>query len=337
MTDPQHNAEPGSRLAEAAAAGVPLAPSLRAMAAESPRPVRAALRRVADRVEAGVPPAEAFNDPVLPLHLRGLIDAGVRAGSLGRALDEYALLEQERTDLRRRIRRALAYPTLLLALCGLVFVLFVSWIVPGFEKIFADFGADVPLLTKAVLWLGRYGLWQAIVVVAVFVMAIVLLRWIARPLWGYRLLYALPVIGPVWRWSGLAYCARLLGVLVEQRQPLPEALRLTASALPDPDLVLLCRSAAARVETGIPWIEALGPAGGFPATFQAMLGGASQVAPPAEALRAVAEVFAGRSRIYARLLELVAAPLAFALVLSLVGMMIVALFLPLISLIQKLS
>jgi type II secretory pathway component PulF len=337
---PEEAAEVGAQVAEMAKGRLPLAPGLRALAEEFPhRPIAGALRRVADRLDAGRTLGEALaaEERAFPAHVRGLIEAGLRTGRLGEALEEYVSFERNRMDLQRRIRLALTYPAVLLFLAGGIIALFALAVVPSFEQFFTDFGADLPRITTAFFWTTRFGAPSFVVMLAFIVLLLVILRTTGRPLVLQRAIYHIPVIGPLWRWSGLAGFCRLMGLLIDQQTPLPEAFRLAAAGARAPDVAAACRVAADRAEAGGSLTESLEASRYFPPTLRAAVRPAETTGPVAEGFRTAAEMFEGRARAYARLLEIVATPVAFALVGGFILFMVLALFLPLIFLVQRLS
>ena len=116
--------ELSAQLAGLARAGLPLAPSLAALAEELPRGrLRRSMRDLARGLEAGQPLGEAVEgqEGRIPPHLRGLVAAGVRSGRLGEVLGEFSQYATIGVELRRRLWLNLAYPvlSLLVTLLGL--------------------------------------------------------------------------------------------------------------------------------------------------------------------------------------------------------------------------
>ena len=221
-------AEPAWRIAELTRAGMPLGDGLRAMAGDLPgRRLPHTLRRLADRFDAGDDLATSLKSQGrrLPGHLVGLMLAGVRSGRLAQALEEFVELERSRWELRRRVWLALAYPLLLLVMLAGIVVFLNIYVVDQFRPIFKDFGCELPLATQPSFSPPgrRRGSCRDLPLSAVA--ASVLLRFWAGPDWLQPFLYAIPLVGPILRWSRLCEFSRLMAVLLEQQVPLPEALR----------------------------------------------------------------------------------------------------------------
>jgi len=147
----EETAELSEQVAELAKSGLPLAPGLRALAEELPsRRVAAVLRELAEQLDRGIPLAAAMEAQGnrFPAHLRGMLVAGVRSGRLAETFEEFVAIQRNRLEQRHRIWTILAYPLVLLAMVLGMFVFFGLVLVPNFEKIFRDFGVELPAITE---------------------------------------------------------------------------------------------------------------------------------------------------------------------------------------------
>jgi type II secretory pathway component PulF len=329
-----------ARVAELTKAGLPLGAGLRALAEELPgRRLPRLLHEVARRLDAGddlLAVLEAQGTR-LPAHLRGLMLAGIRTGRLAEVLEEYVDLQNDQAELHRRVAHALAYPFVLLLFMTALAVFAGLYVVDSFEKIFRDFGTQLPYLTQLIIWEARPMMWFFVGLAGVATV-VPLLLWIAPPAgWLWPMVYRLPLVGPLLRWSHLAQFARLMGLLLEQQVPLPDALRVTAAGLQNGNLARGCRRAADDAERGRPLDESLAARRQFPASLIPVIQWGQQAAAVPDAFRAAAEMFEGRSRTQGTLLESMLLPLMFLAIVVFVGVFVVAMFLPLIGLIQRLS
>ena len=325
--------------AQLAKAGLPLAPGFRAMAEELPRSrLAGVLRRIADRLDAGaaLDAAMAAEEGSFPAHFRGLVIASARSGRLAAVLERFVVLERNRAELRRRVVAGLAYPALLLAALLVLFSFVALWIVPQFRKIFEDFGAELPSLTRWVLAVSQYGVWCLLGAIG-GVLAVWLILRLVAPAAAVRLGYLVPVVGPMAYWSRITQFSRMMELLLEQQVPAPQALRLCAEGLREPDLANGCRQAAATVESGSGIAEALAGHRQFPPTLTPFLQWGQKTANLPAAFQAAAEAFEARAKGDMALLEAVLLPVTLLAILSGVGFLVMGLFLPLISLIQNLT
>jgi type II secretory pathway component PulF len=145
------------------------------------------------------------------------------------------------------------------------------------------------------------------------------------------------MVGPLLRWSHLVQFSRLMGMLLDQRVALPDALRLTAAGSRDANLARGCRRVADDVEQGRLLYESMAARRQFPASLIPVIQWGQQAPALPDAFRAAAEMFEGRVRSHGSLLETMLLPIMFLAILFLVGFFAIAMFLPLISLITKLS
>jgi len=323
-----------------AKAGLPLSGGFRALAEElSPGRLSGVLRRMAGRLDSGAALDEAIEaeGPRFPAHLRGLVIAAVRSGHLAEVLEEFVDLNRIRSQLRRRLWAALAYPMVLMSMAAALFT-FLQLVIAGqFIEVFEDFDAELPAMTRLFLESSGSGMWIIECAVSLL-MALVLLS-LATPVvpWAARMMYLVPLVGPLWRFSRLAEFSRLMGLLLDERVPLGEALRLTAAALREADLAAACRRVAEEVEQGRPLAESLASRRQFPPTLIPLVEWGQRGSALPDAFRASAEMFEGRVQTQGSLLEVVVAPIAFILILMFVMAFVIAMFLPMISLIQTLT
>lgn len=338
---PAEAAQLGGQVSELAKASLPLGPGLRAMSEEfGSRRVRAALRRVADRLDAGAPLEEALASqwPHLPEHLRCLLEAAVRSGRFAETADEMAAIERARVDLRRRLLIVFAYP-LFLFIVILLLLLLSIFLVPQFARIYADFGTELPVMTKVtinalsplggVVILGLVGVCAASLPIA-FVGR-------SRVPWVQRALYGVPLVGPIWRFRGLGEFSRLMEVLLGLKVPLPQALRAAGAGVREGDLRVAARAMAEMVESGVPLSEAMKRFPEFPATFRPLVQWGEQSASLAEAFRGAAEMCHGRLRFQGLFTDAVLLPGMLLVVVFCVGCFMMAIMLPLMSLIQSIQ
>ena len=341
----EETAELTAKMADLVRAGLPLAPGLRAMADEMPRGLwrgsrlASMLRAIAGQLDAGRSLEDAFTSQQgrFPRHFYALILAGIRSGRVAESLEELVSIQRQTMELRRRVRLTLAYPLLLIAFSVVLLIAFATLIVPQFAKIFTDFGAEVPVFTRFVLGLAEPGLGGYLAGLAVVMLVIGLLAAFRGQAGVQWVLYRTPVFGDLWRWNGLVEFARLMALLLDQQMALPDALRLTAGGVASVELKHACRRAAERVEGGQSPAESFGGESAVPPSLRPLLAWGQRLPALAQAFHAAAEMFEARTRVYVVLLESVMPPALLIVVGILIGALVTGLFVPLISLIQKLT
>jgi len=328
------------QLVQLAKAALPLAPGLRAAAEEisSGRTARR-LRELAEQLEAGIPLDIALqaHDKTFPAHLRRLVLSGVQSGRLPEVLEQFVGVYRQRVELRRQLGMTLAYPLVLLAFLALLFGFQGIFVVPALVRVLVDFEVELPLLTRLLVLLVGPGRWWILGLAVTLAGVLALVVLLPRPLWVRRVFYALPLVGPLWRYAGLAEFARLMESLLRQEVPLPEALRLTADGVRASDLSDACRRVAFEVESGQPLAESLSHYWQFPAVLAPFVRWAQETKNLPEAFCAAAETCEARVQSQLSLVETVIPPIMFLTVITSVLFIIRASFLPLLSLIEKLT
>jgi len=286
-----------------------------------------------------------------PAHLGGMVRAGVRAGDLGGVLERFQAVSRVGSDLRRSFRIGLAYPILAVALTLVVFLLVDMLIVDRFENIFRDFGVPLPTMTIVLLAISHLVRFLGPFLIAGFLALLV--AWAVFGLVSSRaarnaLIARIPVVGSLWRYTAWSEFCHLLAMLIESKVPLPEALRMTGEAVEDRGIDRACRSMARSVEGGRALSAAM--AGGvgdrddsgairraMPRGLPRLLKWAEDRAAVAEVLRVAGETFQARSRAEAAFGGAAAGFLAVVAVIVGFFVVVVGMFLPLITLVSRLS
>jgi general secretion pathway protein F len=341
LTGPEA-AELSERIAGLTRAGLPLAPGLDALADELPRGrLRNSIKQLAQTLESGVPLTDAIESQQgnIPPHLRGLVIAGTRSGRLSDVLSRFTQYTSISAELGRRLWINLAYPILTVVFTGLLFMAISAHLVTQFESIFKDFGVPLPGITILVIKVAHAA--NIISIPLLIVGVIAFLVWISgavvlEPARRRSMLGQIPLVGKVWRLTSLAEFCHLLALLIESRLPLAEALRLTGEGVQDSRIRFACDGMANEIEQGQSLFSAMDERSLFPRGLPRLIrwGETQQTLP--EVLHMAGAMFEARSRTHASFSGTVLTVLCVLLIFTMI-MVIPALFLPLITLISRLS
>ncbi len=220
-------------------AGVPMLQALEMLAEQAQHTaMRHLLGRIRERVAGGMPLSTAMaGEPTQfnPL-LTALVRAGESSGQLTPLLQQIARHRQETARLQGNIRRALFYPSIVLAIAVVVTLALMIWVVPRFEALFADFGAELPAFTQAVIALSdqlRATGWMLLgASVLVSITLGVLPRYSERlALWIDRVWLHTPITGRLIQRAEIARFAGTLAMMIRAGIPLTEALSRIAPTL----------------------------------------------------------------------------------------------------------
>ncbi|WP_166209485.1 type II secretion system F family protein [Cognatiluteimonas telluris] len=166
---------------------------------------------------------------------RNLVKAGESAGVLDTVLETIATYKENTESLKGKIKKALFYPAMVVAAALLVSSILLVFVVPQFEEVFKNFGAELPAFTQIVINLSRFmvGWWWLIllwVVGAGVAFVAAKKRSLAFSHFLDRMMLKVPVIGKVLHDASVARFARTLAVTFKAGVPLVEALDSVAGA-----------------------------------------------------------------------------------------------------------
>jgi type IV pilus assembly protein PilC len=164
-----------------------------------------------------------------------LVEAGEHAGALETLLDKIATYKEKTEALKKKIKKALMYPTAVLAVAIIVSVILLIFVIPQFESLFKGFGADLPAFTQMVVNMSRFMQhqgWVVLVVVGAAVYAFLYFHKRSRNMRRAidRAMLKFPIIGPILVKSAIARFARTLSTMFAAGVPLVEAMQSVAGA-----------------------------------------------------------------------------------------------------------
>src|SRR5688572_19629781 len=85
-----------------------------------------------------------------------LVEAGEQAGALENLLDKIATYKEKTEALKKKVKKALFYPTAVMVVAIVVTIILLIFVIPQFESLFKGFGADLPAFTQMVINLSRF-------------------------------------------------------------------------------------------------------------------------------------------------------------------------------------
>jgi type II secretory pathway component PulF len=223
----------------------------------------ATLGELRKRVEEGAALSEAMAamphifDPIC----RTMAAAGESAGILDRMLGDLAELYRRQSRVRKAVLGAIAYPAVVVAASVVVLVGLVTMVLPKFRDMFESIQAPIPTATAFLMSFGETvrDHWGISLVVALAVLCG--LVWAARSAvvrsWIIEQALGAPGVGSIVRSLATAQFVRCLGLLLESRVGLLDAIRLTADAMHHPAYVRLLKRAEEAVSHGEPFAAVL--------------------------------------------------------------------------------
>ncbi len=225
-------------------AGLPLLRSLQILESQSkPGGLKNTLITVCEEVEGGTSLSDSFGK--CPKTFDRLYVKMVAAGEIGGVLDiilqRLAEFMEKSERLKRRIKGAMVYPIVVIFVAIVIMTFIMVFIIPKFEEIFTDFGVALPALTMWLIntsrWVGGTATPDQAMPGVVWLIAspfIVYFSWKlirkagpGRAVTDIMLLWT-PILGKLIRKSTIARFTRTLGTLISAGVPILEAIKITA-------------------------------------------------------------------------------------------------------------
>ena len=224
------------------AAGVPMVQGIDIMATGSSNPrMKNMLTDLKTNIEGGSSLHEAMGKfPVQFDELyRNLVKAGESAGVLDTVLDTVATYKENIEAIKGKIKKAMFYPAIVFAVAILVSAILLIFVVPQFEDVFKNFGAQLPAFTQMIVNASRFltAYWWFVLLWVGGVIAALIFAYKRSPRFAHflaRMVLKLPVVGQILHQSAIARFSRTLGVTFAAGVPLVEALDSVAGATGSP-------------------------------------------------------------------------------------------------------
>jgi type IV pilus assembly protein PilC len=226
------------QLATMMAAGVPMVQGFEIVAGGQSNPrMKDMLTEIKTDIEGGSALNEALGKyPVQFDELyTNLVKAGESAGVLDTVLDTIATYKENIENIKGKIKKAMFYPAAVLAVAVLVASILLIFVIPQFEAVFKNFGADLPAFTQMLVNMSRFMVsywWMVLGIFIAVIVGIVMLYKRSDRFAHFvgRMLLKIPVVGEILRQSAIARFSRTLGVTFRAGVPLVEALDSVANA-----------------------------------------------------------------------------------------------------------
>lgn len=225
-------------LATMMASGVPLMQSMQIIGeGHENANMQEMVLAIRDDVESGTSLADSLAK--FPFHFNdlyiSLIQAGEQSGTLESLLNEIATYQEKTEALKAKIKKALVYPTAIIVVAFVVTAILMIFVIPQFQNLFSNFGADLPGLTKVVISVSGffqqnwYLIFGGIIAVIVGIMQA---KKRSRKVQHFfdRLILKIPVIGVIMEKGAIARFSRTFSTMFKAGVPLVEAMTSVAGA-----------------------------------------------------------------------------------------------------------
>jgi type IV pilus assembly protein PilC len=324
------------QLATMMAAGVPLVQSFEIIGrGHDNAGMRDLILNIKGEVESGT----ALSDSLAkhPHHFDALVvslvNAGEQAGVLETLLDSIATYKEKTEALKAKIKKAMFYPAAVIVVAIIVTAILLIFVVPQFEDLFMNFGADLPAFTRMVVNMSEFMQSYWWIVAGVLIAAGIGFGQAKKRSMAFnrtldRLVLKLPIVGPIMHKAAVARFARTLGIMFSAGVPLVEALESVSGATGNvvfSDAVLLIRDSVA---TGQQLQFAMAQTGLFPNMVEQMVAIGEESGSLDAMLSKVADFYEAEVDDAVDALSSLLEPLIMSILGVLIGGLVVAMYLP---------
>ncbi len=327
------------QLATLVKAGMPLLRALRTVTDQmDPGPLRDVFGLISADVESGVKLSEALSSH--PKYFPPFYVNMVRAGEVGGLLDEIlkrlADLLEKQARLRERVKSALMYPAFVLFAAVSILIVLMAFVVPTFLGMFTELGSALPLPTRILVAVcGIVRRWWWVVLVVVFGIT-ALFNMAAKTPAGRRLvdrcLLRFPIIGSLIERLLIARFARTFGTLISSGVPILSALETVRATVTNAVLDDALLEVEQSLKVGESLARPMEISGVFPPLVTRMVALGEETGQLDKMLMQVADSYEEEVDVQLSGLTQLLEPLLIVLVGGIVGFIVIAMFLPLISL-----
>ena len=320
-------------------AGVSLVPALQMLARSASSPqLSELLADVKSQVESGTSIAAALARH--PRHFSllyvSMVHAGETAGILDVMMERLAATLEKNEALRRRMRSALTYPAVVTGIALSVLVLLLVLVVPVFEDVFRSFGAQLPWSTQLILNISQ-GLTHNAhwLLLAFAAMALFFRQQWRNPFWQrqwHRRVLELPGIGAMIRTAVTARWAHTLSALLAAGIPLVEALPTAGQASNHPIYVRINGHLQRRIAQGGRLSDGMAHTGRFPDMLVQLCATGEDTGTLDSLLEKAAELMSDELDARVSALSSLIEPLIIVVLGGAIGVILVAMYLPIFRL-----
>ncbi|OAX57544.1 type II secretion system F family protein [Xanthomonas graminis] len=320
--------------------GVPIVGSLEIIGSGHKNPrMKKMVGQVRTDIEGGSSLYEAISKhPVQFDELyRNLVKAGEGAGVLETVLETVATYKENIEALKGKIKKALFYPAMVMAVALVVSSILLVWVVPQFEDVFKGFGAELPAFTQMIVAASRFmvAYWWLLLIVLVGTIAGFVFAYKRSPSMQHgmdRLILKVPIIGQIMHNSSIARFARTLAVTFRAGVPLVEALDIVAGATGNSVYEKVVLRMRDDVSVGYPVNVAMKQANLFPHMVIQMTAIGEEAGALDAMLFKVAEYFEQEVNNAVDALSSLLEPMIMVFIGTIVGGMVVGMYLPIFKL-----
>ena len=327
-------------------AGLPLIRSLKTLSRQSKNPaIKKILEETASSVESGATFSEALAQHPKSfdkLYLN-MIRAGEAAGKLELILDRLAMFMEKAAKIQGKVKSAMVYPIIVLCVAGIICAGLMIFIVPKFEKMFTELleGEPLPMLTQIVISIGKFMSEQYVIMVGGIIGLVILIKIILKiPFLRFYIdwaKYNMPLFGPIVSKSAISKFGRTLGTLMGSGVPVLNSLTIVKETSGNEVVASAIVKVYEAVKEGEGMAPPLQATKIFPEMVISMIEVGEETGKLPEMLDKIADTYDEEVDNAVGALTSMIEPIMMVGLAVIVGGIVIALFMPMITIIEKLG
>ncbi len=319
-------------------AGLPLVQCLDILAGQLENlAFRDVLTKVKQKVESGSTLADSLGDhpKVFDTLYVQLVAAGEIGGILDTILNRLAVYIEKAEKLKSKVKGAMVYPASVLVIAIGVTAALLLFVTPTFEKMFKDFGSQMPAPTQLVIdmsnWLQHYVLYLVVgIIAAVFAFR----AWISWPPGREQfdnIAIRTPIFGPLIRKVAVARFTRTLGTMISSGVPILDGLEVVAKTAGNKVVEKAIRYTKEKISEGKTITQPLSETNVFPPMVVQMIGVGEATGAMDQMLSKIADFYDDEVDAAVAALTSLIEPVMMVFLGGVVGGFLVAMYLPIFS------
>jgi type IV pilus assembly protein PilC len=327
-------------------AGLPLVRALKTLEGQSKNPaMKKVLNMTSTSVESGLTFSESLsqNPKSFDKLYLNMVKAGEAAGALESILDRLATFMEKAMRMASKIKAAMVYPVMVLIMAlGITSGLLV-FIVPKFKKIFEEMleGEPLPWLTDKVMNASDILMDNIVLVIGGIIGFVIVFKVVTatkKGRWGFDWVkYNMPLLGPIISKSAIARFSRTLGTLMGSGVPVLQALQIVRDTSGNEVVSTAVQQVHDAVKEGEGVAAPLDATKIMPAMVISMIEVGEETGKLPEMLEKIANTYDEEVDLAVEALTAMIEPLMIMFLAVVIGTIVIAMFMPLISIIKKLG
>jgi len=323
-------------------AGLPLVQCLDILAGQQPKPAFAnVLKDIKNSVEGGSTFSDALrkHPKIFDELFVNLVQAGETGGILDSILGRLSIYLEKRQKLVRQVKGALSYPTIVFFIAMGVMAVMLTFVIPAFENMFAEFGGGkdaLPALTRFMVALSHGFITFLPLTVVIVIGAVVGFTYTLKTPKGRKAfdttLLKLPVMGSVLSKIAVARFTRTLGTLLQSGVPILDALEICAKTSGNVRIEQGIMHVRQRISEGQSMAEPLTEAKVFPEMVVQMIGVGEQTGALDQMLNKIADFYEEETDVAVASMTSMLEPIMMVGIGGMVGVVLVSMYLPIFEL-----